>query len=94
MRVNIRPSAEDQKKTLEVVLTKHSHVVAGDTWYIISKKWFQDWENYVQNSTGSDGDAPGPIDNSPLINEQNMLLRDVDEYRCAFCFSCINLTSL
>jgi len=74
-----RPSAADQKKAIEELMFTKQQVVAGDTWYIIAKKWFQDWENYV--GSGDEGDAPGPIDNSPLINGDQSLRRGVDEYR-------------
>ena len=74
-----RPSAEAQKKAIEDIVFAKSHVHAGDTWYIIAKKWFQDWENYVQ---GPDtGDAPGPIDNQPLLSDGDTLRSGANEYR-------------
>lgn len=75
-----RPSVEEQKKKIEDIVLTKSHVAVGDTWYLISKKWFQEWENYVQGSS-DDGDAPGPIDNSVLINEDSTLKRGLEEYR-------------
>lgn len=82
-----RPSAADQKKAVEDILFSKQEVSAGDTWYIIAKKWFQDWENYVQGSTDGDGDAPGPIDNTPLVNNDDSLRRGVDEYRYNILFN-------
>lgn len=74
-----RPSAEDQKKAIEDIVFSKSQVNAGDTWYIISKKWFQDWENFVQGSDSND--APGPIDNSPLISADDTLRTGTEENR-------------
>jgi hypothetical protein len=74
-----RPSAEAQKKAIEDIVFSKSQARAGDTWYIIAKKWFQDWENFVQAPDNSD--APGPIDNQLLISDGDTLRSGAEEYR-------------
>lgn len=75
-----RPNAEAQKKAIEEIVFNNKPAAAGDTWYLISKKWFQDWESHVQSPDTSD--APGPIDNQPLISGEDTLRSGAEEYRC------------
>jgi ubiquitin carboxyl-terminal hydrolase 4/11/15 len=74
-----RPSTEAQKKTIEDIVFSKAPINAGDTYYIISKKWFRDWESFVQ--APDSGDAPGPIDNQSLISDGDTLRIAAEEYR-------------
>jgi hypothetical protein len=76
MRIT-RPTPEAQKKVIEDIFFSKAQGIAGDTWYIISKKWFQEYENYVQEL----GDPPGPIDNQPLITGEDTLRAGAEENR-------------
>ncbi|XP_070394715.1 ubiquitin carboxyl-terminal hydrolase 15-like isoform X7 [Dermacentor albipictus] len=49
-----------------------------DLWYMVDKKWFNQWKRYVgydswetSNDIGEQTTHPGPIDNSPLLKEDN-----------------------
>ncbi|XP_075751716.1 ubiquitin carboxyl-terminal hydrolase 15 isoform X1 [Rhipicephalus microplus] len=62
-----------------------------DLWYMVDKKWFNQWKRYVgydswdtSNEIGEQTTHPGPIDNSPLLREDNSgeirdhLIEDLD----------------
>ena len=67
----LRPSPEEQKEQVQNVFL-NKPVQEGDTWYIVSKKWYEEWENYVSsNEPGREGSAPGPIDNSSLVDSSD-----------------------
>lgn len=77
-----RPSPEEQKEAIQPLLLKA--VQEGDTWYLVSKKWLEDWESYVSNRGSRDqslDDGPGPIDNSFLVDAEHVLLSRVEEGR-------------
>lgn len=83
MRLSLRPSPEEQKETIQPLLLKA--VQEGDTWYLVSKKWLEDWESYVSNrgtrDQSLDDDGPGPIDNTFLVDSERVLLSRVEEGR-------------
>lgn len=71
-------------------------VQAGETWYLISRKWLEDWEQYIRNATSNaisnasssaastdatEEEGPGPIDNSSLVDTEDSLLATVEEGR-------------
>ena len=57
------------------------------SWYLISSKWFNKWENYVGYETWLSFNAgkkefyPGPVDNGPLIDCYRELRRGISEPR-------------
>ena len=53
-------TVQDERKLMKEVGYKMQ--VAGDTWYPISKKWYDSWKNYTCFDKGDD-DVPGGVDN-------------------------------
>ena len=54
------PSVQEERKLMKEVGYKMQ--VAGDTWYPISKKWYDIWKDYTCLDT-CDDDVPGGVDN-------------------------------
>jgi hypothetical protein len=57
----------------------------GETWYVISQKWFEIWKKYVNyDDKDEEGGNPGEIENEPLLadpsqNKASRLSRNVQE---------------
>ncbi|KAG6372616.1 hypothetical protein JVT61DRAFT_7362 [Boletus reticuloceps] len=44
--------------------------MVGDTWYIVSRRWYRRWEN-VRHGVA---DKAGPVDNMPLVDRTGNLI--------------------
>jgi hypothetical protein len=55
---------EEQKRLIKE--SKKDELILGATYYIISSKWYQAWQSYVDEKEESP--KPGPIDNAHLID--------------------------
>ncbi|XP_060594209.1 ubiquitin carboxyl-terminal hydrolase 15-like [Ruditapes philippinarum] len=85
-------SAQMSKPTVEVpdVDTQKSFVanqlqkplIKGETWYIIDVKWSKQWKSYVgyeswdNYNVGEESAHPGPIDNTPILQEGTGKLKE------------------
>lgn len=65
----------------EVLKNIGEKILQGNYWYLISSKWFDSWKDFVDyNEKGTKGEIPGPIDNEPLLLQNEDILRqDVKE---------------
>ncbi|KAN0061922.1 hypothetical protein ACQY0O_005917 [Thecaphora frezii] len=68
-----RPSGAEQLKLIRPMKTQP--MVVGETWYLIDRSWYKLWNTAcAQNASAGDGEEPvavGPIDNSPLLDEDS-----------------------
>ncbi|XP_053390830.1 uncharacterized protein LOC123544465 [Mercenaria mercenaria] len=55
-------------------------LIKGDAWYILDEKWFKQWKSYVgyeswdHYNVGEQSAHPGPIDNTPVLQEGTVKL--------------------
>ncbi|XP_064415015.1 ubiquitin carboxyl-terminal hydrolase 11 [Latimeria chalumnae] len=59
---------EAQQRQVEELLRVET-LRAGDDWYLIEYRWFQQWKDYVENGDQNSSKFPGHIDNSELVEE-------------------------
>ncbi|SNX86256.1 related to UBP12 - ubiquitin C-terminal hydrolase [Melanopsichium pennsylvanicum] len=69
-----RPSGQQQLDRIRPMKNRPLH--AGDTWYLVSRKWYRRWDTACSEYRDSDpaekADIPiGPIDNSDLLDENS-----------------------
>lgn len=69
------PSPAAQKAEFDS-LNQNEQLKEGDEWYLVEQKWYHSWRDYINNLSPT---HPGPIDNSPLVNDKNELHSDVSE---------------
>jgi hypothetical protein len=68
------PHTLDQRAITKDLFKKHSKLVANETWYLISYKWYKLWKEHVgfdsedDKTTTSSQTQVEPIDNSDLVN--------------------------
>lgn len=83
--------ALEEKQTIKALNWENVKTQPGQTWYLISTKWFQSWKDYVRyddddddddDLSDNDGDyatgdmpRPGPINNESLLEPQTEYLR-------------------
>eukprot|EP01113_Clastostelium_recurvatum_P027009 TRINITY_DN3249_c1_g1_i3.p1 TRINITY_DN3249_c1_g1~~TRINITY_DN3249_c1_g1_i3.p1 ORF type:complete len:987 (+),score=255.30 TRINITY_DN3249_c1_g1_i3:114-3074(+) len=53
-----RPPAQEQRTIISDLLQRHGTMAVGDTWYVISYKWYRLWKEYVGLDTVKEGSAP------------------------------------
>lgn len=66
------PSSKEQREAIKDIFSKHGKLGAGETWYLVSFKWFKLWKDYVgyeldDNQTFSGMDME-PLNNNNLVN--------------------------
>lgn len=94
------PSVEEQKKIIfaSINAANETGIEAGKFYSLIPTRWWRRWKDFVGYSQGSgDGNAPGPIDNSDLLETvdgevvvKKVRHRRVADYICAYdCLNCI-----
>ncbi|XP_060080638.1 ubiquitin carboxyl-terminal hydrolase 15-like isoform X1 [Ylistrum balloti] len=68
------PDCAKQKSEIANLMKKT--LKKGDTWYLLDTKWYKQWKKYVgydswdSFSVGEQNSHPGPMDNSPLVKEE------------------------
>ena len=60
---------KDQRQEFGELLMDEPPLAAGQTWYLVATRWYNQWEEYVQMAGARQGGGPhpGPIDNSHII---------------------------
>eukprot|EP00761_Pharyngomonas_kirbyi_P012405 gb/GECH01012432.1/.p1 GENE.gb/GECH01012432.1/~~gb/GECH01012432.1/.p1 ORF type:complete len:861 (+),score=178.12 gb/GECH01012432.1/:1-2583(+) len=78
---NSNLTSKDEQKRIIKKLENESKMQVGDTYYMLSTKWWKDWSKYVGYDPIATKEAkhPGPIDNTPLLNGDK-LKRQLAEY--------------
>ncbi|XP_021342964.1 ubiquitin carboxyl-terminal hydrolase 15-like [Mizuhopecten yessoensis] len=68
------PDCAKQKSEIASLMKKT--LKKGDTWYLLDTKWYKQWKKYVgydswdSFSVGEQNSHPGPMDNCPLVKEE------------------------
>uniref|UniRef100_A0A6Q2Y2Q6 Ubiquitin carboxyl-terminal hydrolase n=1 Tax=Esox lucius TaxID=8010 RepID=A0A6Q2Y2Q6_ESOLU len=62
------PGLETQRKEIESLLQGHE-LRAGDTWYLVERRWYEQWKEYVETGDQNSSSFPGQIDNTDLFEE-------------------------
>ncbi|XP_052409162.1 ubiquitin carboxyl-terminal hydrolase 15 isoform X4 [Carassius gibelio] len=77
-----KTDVETQKTEMEALLK--TPLRKAETWYLVDSSWFKKWKKYVgfdswdMNVKGSQIVFPGPVDNSGLFRDWDML--DIKEH--------------
>merc|ERR1712137_1385260 len=77
------PNPERQKAVMELYEAQQPEFEAGDLWYLISMDWLRRWRQYVKwgkEPSSTTVPAPGPIDNSDLVDENGRVVQNVVEH--------------
>ena len=67
------PSFQAQNGEILPLLSRP--LMKGQEWYLIHIRWFNQWKRYA----GEEAIKPGPIDNTPLLDNGRLRRRQVDE---------------
>jgi hypothetical protein len=80
-----RPETSEKERTIISELdARNRQMVIGDTWYVLSSKWFNEWKDWVKWDQYSwkpqSNSPPGSINNKPLLepyeDDTGMMKRD------------------
>ncbi|XP_076078231.1 ubiquitin carboxyl-terminal hydrolase 15-like isoform X1 [Mytilus galloprovincialis] len=80
---NANALLENQKSELKELLKKP--LKRDDKWFLLDTKWFKQWKKYVGYESwdafnvGQSEANPGPVDNSPLVEEGKLKEHLIDE---------------
>lgn len=64
------PGLETQRLDIENLL-QNQKLQPGDSWYLVGKKWFDLWSEYVKSGNQNSSSFPGKIDNMELFEDLN-----------------------
>ncbi|XP_026223949.1 ubiquitin carboxyl-terminal hydrolase 11 [Anabas testudineus] len=62
------PGLETQRREIESLL-RECELRAGDSWYVMERRWFEQWKEFVENGDQNSSSFPGQIDNSELFED-------------------------
>ncbi|KAJ8015965.1 hypothetical protein DPEC_G00002180 [Dallia pectoralis] len=62
------PGLETQRKEIETML-QEQELRAGDTWYLVERRWYEQWKEYLETGDQNSSSFPGQIDNTELFEE-------------------------
>ncbi|KAF3696383.1 Ubiquitin carboxyl-terminal hydrolase 15 [Channa argus] len=62
------PGLETQRREIESLL-RECELRAGDSWYVIDHRWFQQWKEFVEIGDQNSSSFPGHIDNAELFED-------------------------
>ncbi|XP_038154331.1 ubiquitin carboxyl-terminal hydrolase 11 [Cyprinodon tularosa] len=62
------PGLETQRREIESLL-RDSELRAGDSWYIVDRRWFEQWREFVESGDQNSSSFPGRIDNAELFED-------------------------
>ncbi|KAJ8371314.1 hypothetical protein SKAU_G00113420 [Synaphobranchus kaupii] len=62
------PGLETQRREIEALLQSHD-LRAGDSWYLLERRWHEQWKEYVETGDQNSSSFPGQIDNTELFEE-------------------------
>uniref|UniRef100_H2MX15 Ubiquitin carboxyl-terminal hydrolase n=1 Tax=Oryzias latipes TaxID=8090 RepID=H2MX15_ORYLA len=67
------PGLETQRREIECLL-RECELRAGDSWYVVDRRWFEQWREFAETGDQNSSSFPGQIDNTELFE-------DLDSYR-------------
>ncbi|XP_047440270.1 ubiquitin carboxyl-terminal hydrolase 11 [Mugil cephalus] len=62
------PGLETQRREIESLL-RECELRAGDSWYVVDRRWFEQWKEFVETGDQNSSSFPGQIDNSELFED-------------------------
>uniref|UniRef100_A0A3P9NAP0 ubiquitinyl hydrolase 1 n=1 Tax=Poecilia reticulata TaxID=8081 RepID=A0A3P9NAP0_POERE len=62
------PGLETQRREIECLL-RESELQAGDSWYVVDRRWFEQWKEFVESGDQNSSSFPGQIDNTELFED-------------------------
>uniref|UniRef100_A0A8C9QT14 Ubiquitin carboxyl-terminal hydrolase n=1 Tax=Scleropages formosus TaxID=113540 RepID=A0A8C9QT14_SCLFO len=62
------PGLETQRREIEA-LVQHHELRAGDSWYMLERRWYDQWKEYVETGDQNSSSFPGQIDNTELFED-------------------------
>uniref|UniRef100_A0A665UCT4 ubiquitinyl hydrolase 1 n=1 Tax=Echeneis naucrates TaxID=173247 RepID=A0A665UCT4_ECHNA len=62
------PGLETQRREIESLL-RECELRAGDSWYVVEHRWFEQWKEFVDGGDQNSSSFPGQIDNSDLFED-------------------------
>ncbi|XP_058499655.1 ubiquitin carboxyl-terminal hydrolase 11 [Solea solea] len=62
------PGLESQRREVESLL-RESELCVGDSWYMVERRWFDQWKEFVESGDRNSSSFPGQIDNTELFEE-------------------------
>ncbi|XP_067449743.1 ubiquitin carboxyl-terminal hydrolase 11 [Thunnus thynnus] len=62
------PGLETQRREVESLL-RECELRAGDSWYVVERRWFEQWKEFVETGDQNSSSFPGQIDNSELFED-------------------------
>ncbi|XP_028265179.1 ubiquitin carboxyl-terminal hydrolase 11-like [Parambassis ranga] len=62
------PGLETQRREIESLL-RECELRAGDSWYVVDRRWFEQWKEFVETGDQNSSSFPGQINNSELFED-------------------------
>uniref|UniRef100_A0A8D0DC19 Ubiquitin carboxyl-terminal hydrolase n=1 Tax=Sander lucioperca TaxID=283035 RepID=A0A8D0DC19_SANLU len=62
------PGLETQRREIESLL-RDSELRAGDSWYVVERRWYEQWKEFVETGDQNSSSFPGQIDNTELFED-------------------------
>ncbi|XP_059188746.1 ubiquitin carboxyl-terminal hydrolase 11 isoform X2 [Centropristis striata] len=62
------PGLETQRREVESLL-RESELRAGDSWYVVERRWYEQWKEFVETGDQNSSSFPGQIDNTELFED-------------------------
>jgi len=70
---------EAEKQKQEIHDAVNAALYGGDKWFLLDLHWYKQWKKYITGVIAEKdcmNEHPGPIDNSPLFDLTNKVLRE------------------
>uniref|UniRef100_A0A8C2WYA7 Ubiquitin carboxyl-terminal hydrolase n=1 Tax=Cyclopterus lumpus TaxID=8103 RepID=A0A8C2WYA7_CYCLU len=62
------PGLETQRREIESLL-RECELRAGDGWYVMERRWYEQWKEFVETGDQNSSSFPGQIDNTELFED-------------------------
>ncbi|KAM6930127.1 ubiquitin carboxyl-terminal hydrolase 11 [Lycodopsis pacificus] len=62
------PGLETQRREIESLL-RECELRAGDSWYVMERRWYEQWKEFVETGDQNSSSFPGQIDNTELFED-------------------------
>uniref|UniRef100_A0A672ZZV5 Ubiquitin carboxyl-terminal hydrolase n=1 Tax=Sphaeramia orbicularis TaxID=375764 RepID=A0A672ZZV5_9TELE len=62
------PGLDTQRREVECLL-RRCELRAGDSWYVLERRWFEQWKEFVESGDQNSSSFPGQIDNTELFED-------------------------
>ncbi|KAM4563774.1 ubiquitin carboxyl-terminal hydrolase 11 isoform 1-T2 [Odontesthes bonariensis] len=62
------PGLKTQRREIECLL-QECELRAGESWYVVDRRWFEQWKEFVEKEDQNSSSFPGQIDNTELFED-------------------------